>query len=631
MNNERGYRNLGIVLVACMLCVATVQNARAETSERVSFSDRNTVLESDLLINIHNRDITSLDGTWDAIKDPFQDGYYTYHYKPKSSGYFMNMRNTEPHHRWEYDFEQSEQLHVPGDWNSQMDKLLWYEGTIWYKKDFKWDVQEDKRVFLHFDAVNYDARIWVNREEVGRHIGGYTAFNFEVTDFLSDGDNFVILMVDNTRRREAVPTVLYDWWNYGGITRSVNLVETEQIFIQDYFVQLAPGSMDRIQGWVRINGSQASQPVTLSIPEAGMEVKVQTDADGFAEFTADVDLELWSPENPKRYEVHLTSPDDHITDIIGFRSIETRGEEIFLNGEPLFLRGINIHEEAPYRTGRANNREDARILLDWAEELGCNFIRFAHYPHSEIMVQEADRRGIMIWSEVPVYWAIQWENPETFENARNQLSEMIHRDKNRASVVLWSLSNETPISDQRNDFLRSLSERARALDPSRLLTSASDQMTFDREQDMYRIDDPIGEFVDVIGMNNYRGWFGGSLETMGQVKWESDFNKPVIYSEFGAAAKQGFHSEINQRWSEEFQAYLYSQTFKMLETMPFLQGVSPWILMDFRTPRRSLPRINDYWSRAGLVSDQGLKKEAFYTLQEWYRQIEAGEITFGYD
>src|SRR5262249_58216492 len=117
-------------------------------------------------------------------------------------------------------------------------------------------------------------------------------------------------------------------------------------------------------------------------------------------------------------------------DQIGFRSIETKGTEILINGKPLFLRGVCIHEEAPLRSGRANSREDARTLLGWARELGVNFVRLAHYPHNEYMIREADRMGIMVWSEIPVYWTIQWENQATFEKELNQMHEEIEREKN---------------------------------------------------------------------------------------------------------------------------------------------------------------------------------------------------------
>src|SRR6185295_6986888 len=155
------------------------------------------------------------------------------------------------------------------------------------------------------------------------------------------------------------------------------------------------------------------------------------------------------PEDPKLYQVIISSRDYSLSDRIGFRSIEARGADILLNGKPMFLRGISIHEESPLRGGRAFSEDDARMLLTWAKELGCNFVRLAHYPHNEHIIRIADEMGIMVWSEIPVYWTVLWENPETFANARNQLEENITRDKNRASVILWSVANETPVNDAR--------------------------------------------------------------------------------------------------------------------------------------------------------------------------------------
>ena len=192
--------------------------------------DKNVLMESSLIINTFDRNTTSLDGTWDIIIDPYQTGYYDYRYQPNPNGYFKNNKNIEPDDAYEYNFDLSDKLQVPGDWNTQMEKLHWYEGTIWYKKDFSWEVKPEKRVFLYFGAVNYDARVWVNGEFAGRHIGGFTPFNFEVTELLQNGDNFVVVMADNTRKPEAVPTVNTDWANYGGITRSVKDIYSGLLF-----------------------------------------------------------------------------------------------------------------------------------------------------------------------------------------------------------------------------------------------------------------------------------------------------------------------------------------------------------------------------------------------------------------
>jgi beta-glucuronidase len=581
--------------------------------------DKSVLMESELIINTDARQTTSLDGTWDIIIDPYQTGYYDYRYQPNPNGYFRNRQNVEPGDSWEYNFELSEKLQVPGDWNTQKEKLLWYEGTIWYKKDFSWEVNPDKRVFLYFGAVNYDARVWVNGEYAGRHIGGFTPFNFEVTDLLHEGDNFVVVMADNTRKLEAVPTVNTDWANYGGITRSVKLIETEPTFVQDYNIQL---NLDgEVEGWVRMNGDQKEQNIEISIPGAEVAHSVYSDADGFAFFSFDADLIRWSDTNPHLYDVQILAETDRITDQIGFRTIETDGYDILLNGEPIFLRGVNIHEEAPYRTGRAHSIDDARTLMNWVEELGGNFVRLSHYPHNEHMVREAERRGIMVWSEVPVYWTIQWDNPETLENARNQLSEMIHRDKNRAAVIMWGMSNEAPVTDERVYFLQELIKTTREIDPFRLTTAALQSQWIQEEEGLtFLIDDPIGEYLDVLGVNQYYGWYGGENAPMDHLTWESIYEKPLLMSEFGGGAKQGWNAPDEQRWSEGFQAELYKHTLDMFDKIDFMRGTVPWILMDFRSPRRPLPQIKDGFNRKGLISETGLKKEAFDVMRQYYER-----------
>ncbi|HKE94479.1 MAG TPA: glycoside hydrolase family 2 TIM barrel-domain containing protein, partial [Povalibacter sp.] len=432
------------------------------------------------LQNVYARQTTTLNGKWRVIVDPYENGYYDYRHEPfdaapnPTRGYFLDRKPADRSELIEYDFDSSPTLMVPGDWNSQNDRLFYYEGTVWYRRVFDYTpASADHRVFVHFGAANYQADVYLNGRKLGRHVGGFTPFEFEVTGKLKPTGNSLIVRVDDARHAEAVPTVNTDWWNYGGLTRDVTLVEMPAAFIRDYYVQLAPGSSNRIVGSVQLDGARQGAPVTLSIPDAGINVRVSADAQGAATFNIPArGLKLWTPENPRLYAVKLSIDGDQISDRIGFRNIAVRGTDILLNGQPVFLRGISLHEENPLRGGRAYSVEDARLLLGWARELGCNFVRLAHYPHNEHMARVADELGLMVWEEVPVYWTIQWENPETLANAQNQLRELILRDRNRASVVVWSVANETPVSGQRTQFLRTLVESARALDSTRLVAAA---------------------------------------------------------------------------------------------------------------------------------------------------------------
>ena len=325
--------------------------------------------------------------------------------------------------------------------------------------------------------------------------------------------------------------------------------------------------------------------------------------------------QLWTPDQPKLYATTVTCNGETITDEVGFRTIATRGKEILLNGKPIYLEGISIHEEKAHGGGRANSTADARTLLGWAKELGCNFVRLAHYPHNEYMVREAERMGIMVWSEIPCYWTIAWTNEHTYDNAQQQLHDMILRDHNRANVIIWSIANETPHSADRDRFLSRLATYARGMDNTRLISMAMEVTSASNYHN--RLNDNMNEYVDVVSFNEYIGWYR-DVHDAAKMTWEIPYNKPVIISEFGGGAKEGYHGAVNQRWTEEFQANLYEENLRMLEKIDGLAGTTPWILKDFRSPRRVLPGIQDYYNRKGVVSDEGKKKLAFEVLRKWY-------------
>ena len=581
------------------------------------------------LINTYNRTTTSLNGAWHYIVDPYENGFYNYRYEPfenqtnpGNGAFFTNAKPSSPSDLIEYDFDQMDTLQVPGDWNSQKEKLYYYEGSLWVKTAFDYSKKKtDNRVFVYIGAANYQSDVYLNGQKLGRHIGGFTPFHFEATDLLREKNNFLIVKIDNKRKKEGVPTLNTDWWNYGGITRDVQLVETAATYIADYFIQLNPQNPNQIKGTIQLDGAALeSQNIQLSIPELGISKTIITDEKGSATVAIEHQkIKYWSLDSPTLYTLNIKTNTDEITDQIGFRTIQTKGADILLNGEPIFLKGISIHEESPLRGGRGNSKEDAEQLLKWAKELGCNYVRLAHYPHNENMLRLADQMGILVWEENPVYWTIDWENEATFENAKQQLTELIDRDKNRASVILWSMANETPNNAARNTFLKRLATFAKAKDPTRLISAALEQKSVEGKPLVRTIHDPFASVVDVLSFNQYIGWYDGGVDKCATISWEIEQNKPVIISEFGAGAKFGLHGEKTARWTEEYQAYLYQESLKMIDQIDQLRGLSPWILIDFKSPRRVLPGIQDDWNRKGLLSEKGEKKQAFYVLQNYYQ------------
>ncbi len=597
------------------------------------------------LAGADQRQATTLNGRWHYIVDPYRNGWDAFQAElpaPRSTGYIADAHQEPGGPVVEYDWAKEPELAVPGDWNSQRPELLFYEGLLWYQRNVTFHPKPGMRSFLHFGAVDYRANVAVNGKNLCEHEGGYTSFDCDATDVLKDGENSIVVAVDNVRMRDRVPTIKSDWWNYGGITGEVSIVEVPSTFIDDDGLKLERGEGDRITGYAHVSGAlgsagtgqNAGTNVELRIPELGIDAQSKTDAIGRAAFSVTPKaLERWSPEHPRLYKVEWRAGGDTLTDEVGFRTVEVRGSEILLNGKSIYLRGISMHAEVPRsypgypasKTGRAWSDADAKLLLGWAKNLDCNFVRMAHYPYPETFLREADRQGLLVWSEIPVYWAINWTSPAALASAKQQLHEMIGRDRNRASIAMWSLSNETPVSPERTAFIRQLIDDAREQDPSRLITSAMlTPMHKDASGRMVAtLDDPLTQYLDVLGQNEYIGWYTGKSDDAPEIRWVDPTGKPVIVSEFGGGAKAGLHGAVAERWTEEYQAHLFEQQFAMIAKQPFIRGVTPWVLMDFRSPTRQLPGVQDGYNRKGLFSPAGEKKAAYGVVREHYAAIES--------
>ena len=579
-----------------------------------------------LLVDVDHRAATSLDGAWHTIIDPYGNGLYNSDDSINLHGYGENRQPKSKSDLVEYSFAKGPTLQVPGDWNTQRKDLLFYEGVVWYEKNFTYTPKPNTRTFLHVGAANYRAYIFVNGTKVCQHEGGFTPFDCDATGTLHSGDNFVVIAVDNTRLRDGVPTLKTDWWNYGGLTRDVSLIQVPENYIDDFDLHLQRGSKAEIEGYVHVRGAGAGESVAVRIPEAGIVQQAKTDASGRAPISIHAPgLELWSPEHPKLYHVEIQAGagagHDSLTDDIGFRTIQVRGTEILLNGTPIFLRGVSIHGEAPIRGGRPTSEKDDVTLLQWAKEMGVNFVRLPHYPQSARMMRLADRMGIMVWEEVPVYWAIEFDNPQVLAKAQQQLAEIIRRDRDKASVIFWSVANETPVTLARNRFLEAMIASARAQDSTRLVTAA---LLSSRHADEIQVNDPLGAYLDVVSFNEYAGWYQGTPQQVANIKITSIYQKPLLLSEFGAGAKAGFRADAETRWSEEFQANVYGRQLQMLRRVKNLRGMCPWLLVDFRSPLRELPGVQDFYNRKGLISDQGQKKQAYFVMQKAYLQHTVG-------
>ena len=579
----------------------------------LSFLAVTGVRAQDLIANVYGREMQSLNGKWDAVVDLYDQG--------RKNKIYLNRKPEGKTDFYEYAFENGLRLDVPSDWNSQTPELKYYEGTVWYARRFDAPRQDGRRLFLHFGAVSYRCRVYLNGEEIGSHEGGFTPFQIEVTGRLKPADNFLAVEVNNTRTPDAIPAMAFDWWNYGGITRDVSLVSVPEAFVEDYFIRLDKDSADRISADVRLSGAPAGTSVLVEIPELKVRETASADERGAAALSFRVkNLKRWSPEDPKLYRGIVSAGRDRVEEMIGFRNVRVEGEDIYLNGAPVFLKSISFHEEIPQRMGRAFSESDAVTLLSEARALGCNMIRLAHYPQNEYIVRLAEKMGFMLWEEIPVWQGIDFANDVTRQKAGRMIREMVGRDRNRCALTFWGMANETQPSEPRNEFLRYLISCCRELDDTRLIVAAFDLVRFDRDRQLFVMDDPFIEALDVVAVNKYMGWYHPWPVTPDRAVWDVARGKPLIISEFGGEALYGQHgaADTASSWSEEYQEALYRDNLRMFENIPNLRGVSPWILFDFRSPFRFHPTNQEGWNRKGLVSDRGYRKKAWYLMKAYY-------------
>lgn len=603
----KNIRKIQAYLLLVIVAVIYTQSARAQ---------------NELLTNIQNRKSISLNGRWSYIVDPYETGFYNYRWQERNENdreaYWSSDVPENKTDRKEHGYSAKYSLRVPGDWNSQDRQFLYYEGTAWYEKTFDAMLPKDsEKAFLYFGAVNYRTDVYLNSKKLGMHKGGFTPFNFEIPPgLLKSKGNYLVVKVDNKRSKDEIPTLNTDWWNYGGITRDVKLVTVPQAYIRDYSIHLKKGSVSELEVWAKVIGS--TEPVSIDIPE--LHLKKTIPSDGSTVSLPVPGVQLWSPATPKLYQVLLASATDRLEEKIGFRDIEVKGKQVLLNGKPVFLRGICIHEEIPQEIRRAYSYKDALQLLGQAKQLNANMVRLAHYPHNENMTRVADSLGILVWSEIPVYWTIDFTNEDVLTKAKVQLSEMITRDRNRASIIIWSVGNETPVNGARTKFMSTLVKTAKEMDKSRLVSAALEVHGVNGVQ---TIDDPLGQYTDLVSVNEYLGWYGGLPSSCRTAKWDVKYDKPLFFSETGAEALSGYHADSLTRWSEEFQEWYYKEQVEMMKRMPDnFVGLAPWILNDFRSPRRNNPVYQEGWNNKGLFDHRGKKKKAFYVLKHYYDQKE---------
>ena len=570
------------------------------------YFEKLTTAES--MIFDRSRKKESLNGHWHYAVDQYDTFLKQKWFEEK---YYDDGGNTLP---VDYSFDEWELMDLPCCWNTVDRMYRLYEGSMVYTRKFIYAKQsDDERMILKIGAANYLCRVFINKKYIGMHRGGSTPCYFDISDFL-EHDNRIILQVDNTRRGNQVPTLDTDWFNYGGIYRDIDLIRVPKVHIKDFKIALAPNSsFAKINASIKMSGNYCGT-AKLEINELGISQNIVIN-NGVGEIVIEAKPELWTPDKPKIYDVTLECAGDKVNDRVGFREIKVNGMDILLNGKPLFLRGISCHEDS-IENGKALTDDERLENIRLAKELGCNFMRVAHYPHSEKMAQIADEMGLLLWEEVPVYWGIQFGNEDTYSDAENQLCELITRDYNRASVIIWSVGNENDDTDDRLSFMSRLAKFAKTLDDTRLVSAAC-LVNYKKNA----IEDRLEQYLDMIGLNEYCGWYTAEWRMLPELFENSDPKKPVIITEFGADAYPKLRGTITDKGTEDCQAYVYERQIENIRKIPYIKGMTPWIMFDFRCPRRT--SVNQrYYNTKGLISaDKKHKKLAFYVLREFYEEM----------
>ncbi|WPP49145.1 beta-glucuronidase [Catalinimonas niigatensis] len=577
------------------------------------------------------RNTLNLSGMWEFKKDSLEVG------------------ETE---NWQNGLEGARSIAVPGSWNEQFADGRNYLGMAWYETESyvpaSWQGQ---RIFLRVGSANYAAKVWVNGQPVGRHEGGHLPFAFEIGKLINWGEtNRVSIQIENYLKPSRVPTgnvtggpfqsfpkANYDFFPYAGLHRDVwlysipNTASIKDITIKTDF-ENTTGSIEVIvesegnarQGKVVISGNEGQQyeadfrfvnntsSATVSIP----------------------DVRLWSPDDPYLYQVDVTigssrNPGDRYSLETGVRTISVTENQLLLNGEPIFLKGFGKHEDFPiFGKGTAHPvMVKDYALMKWT---GANSFRTSHYPYDEEYMRMADREGFLVIDETPAVGL--YFHGDTTELAQRQamckqyIEEMISRDKNHPSVIMWCIANE-PFPESLNP-----SAGSREATPESV---ALFQELFDlvKEKDDTRLATLVGvmggpaEWLglsDIICINRYYGWYThlGDMEGATQLLgMELDglhqrFKKPIIITEFGADTYPGMHAVEPEMFTEEFQTQFIKAYLDVADARDYMAGMHVWAFSDFRTSQ-GLIRFGGVNYKGVFTRDRKPKVAAYFLRSRW--------------
>jgi beta-glucuronidase len=541
---------------------------------------------------------------------------------------------------------------VPASYNDVFpDKAIRdHVGYVWYQRDVRvprgW---ARDRINLRLDSATHEGTVWVNGVEVARHHGGYTPFSADITEHVKAGEEFrLTIAVNNELTQETIPpgkivvtedgrrqqTYLHDFYNYAGLHRSVWLYTTPSMAVEDITVATGfNGAAGTVDYEIAISGDSGNETVSVFLAdEEGKTVATGEGTEGTLVFD---DVVLWQPGKAYLYSLKAEVHDgdalvDAYTLPVGIRTVEVRGKEFLINGEPFYFTGFGMHED---HVAIGKGHQNAQMVNDFQllEWTGANSFRTSHYPYAEELLEFADRHGIVVIDETAAVGlngafaaffgtgAVKTYSPEfvsadTAASHRQAITELVARDKNHPSVVLWSIANEPNSSeDGAREYFGPLVELTRELDPTRPVGFVN-VMFDDYSKDV------ITDLFDVIMLNRYYGWYlhTGDLASAEKALeaelrgWEDKYGKPMIMTEYGADTMSGQHSLYEQPWSEEYQSAFLDTYHRVFDRVEAMVGEHVWNFADFQTSS-GIMRVDG--NKKGVFTRDRRPKPAAFTLR----------------
>jgi beta-glucuronidase len=547
------------------------------------------------------RELTTLDGLWKFKVDVERTGH-------------VDQWWTDP-------LETRLEAPVPASYNDLFAdaSIRDHVGWVWYQRRVRvprgWAGQ---RIFVRLDSATHQGQVYVNDLLVAEHVGGYTPFEADVTDLVGAGEEFLLtIAVNNELTNETIPpgsiTVdedgrrtqkyLHDFYNYAGLARSVWLYSVPEVRLDDITVTTDVEGSTGIVGYEAVTTAPAE--VRVSVRDA--EGRLVGEASGSSGSVRISDVTLWQPGAGYLYDLTIETlsdgtPVDSYTLPIGVRTVEVRGTEFLINGAPFYFTGFGKHEDSPVR---GKGHDNAYLVHDFQlmEWIGANSFRTSHYPYAEEVLEFADRHGIVVIDETAAV-GLNFElaggifggdreptfsettiNDRTREAHAQAIRELIARDKNHPSVVMWSIANE-PASNAEGarEYFEPLISLTRELDPSRPLTSVNVMLATHET-------DRIADLLDVMCLNRYWGWYVDTGDLAAAEKhleaelrgWADKFGKPIIMTEYGADTMPGVHSIFDAPWTEEYQVAYLEMNHRVFDRIDAFVGEQVWNFADFQT------------------------------------------------